>query len=271
MDDKQLVEKLKKEHTEKKKSDFPSEEITLPSKGYFYPNDNPLSNGTITLKYPTAREEDILTSKNLLNKGLAIDRFMESIILSDVNYNTLLLGDKDGIMYAARILAYGSDYSAQITCPVCGEVNKNIEIDLSSIETKDFNFDEFKQGQQEFEFELPVSKNKIIFKLLTHVDEKKIIEELKGIKKKEISTIDPEVTTRLKYAIIEVDGDRNRAKITSFVENLLSKDSLSLRREISRCTPGLDSTFLFECGECNYSDIVDIPLGINFFWPSGRL
>jgi len=269
--DKQLVEKLKSEHQQKQKGDFPSEQITLPSKGFFYPKDNPLSQGVIELKYPTAKEEDILTSKNLLSKGLALDRFMESIILSDVDYNTLLLGDKNGIMYASRILAYGADYEVQITCPSCGEVNKSVNIDLNAIETRDFNFDDFVEGQQEFEFELPASKKKVVFKLLTHEDEKQIEVELKNMKKKQLSKNEAEVTTRLKYAIIEVDGERSRAAITSFVESMLSKDSLGLRREISRCTPDLDSSFIFECVECGFSDSMDIPLGISFFWPSGRL
>jgi hypothetical protein len=271
MDDKQVVEKLKQEHQEKKKSDFPSEEITLPSKGFFYPKENPLSNGVIELKYPTAKEEDILTSKNLLSKGLALDRFMESIILSEIDYNTLLLGDKNGIMYASRILAYGPDYEVQVMCPKCGETNKDIAVDLSAVQTREFNFEDFVEGQQEFEITLPKSKKKLVFKLLTHDDERKIDEELKGKKKKQIGKVDTEITTRLKYAVIEVDGERSRAVVTSFVESMLSQDSLALRREISRSTPDVDSSFDFECVECGYSDNMEIPLGMNFFWPSGRL
>jgi hypothetical protein len=271
MDDKQVIEKLKQEHEEKVKGDYPSEQITIPSKGFFYPKENPLSQGHIELKYPTAREEDILTSKNLLSKGLALDRFMESIIVGDIDYNTLLLGDKNGIMFASRILAYGSEYNVQITCPACNEINKEVMVDLAKIETRDFKFEDFVEGQQEFEFTLPTSKKKIVFKLLTHADEKKIEEELKGIKKKKISSFDAEVTTRLKHAVIEVDGDRSRGIVATFIEKMLSKDSLGLRREISRCTPDLDSSFTFECSECEYSDTMDIPLGISFFWPSGRL
>jgi hypothetical protein len=273
MDDKEVVAKLKQEHQKsvKAKGDFPSEEITLPSKGYFYPSENPLSKGTIELKYPTAREEDILTSKNLLAKGLALDRFMESIILDDIDYNTLLLGDKNGIMYASRILAYGPDYEVQINCPSCGEINKNIHVDLAAVQTREFKFEDFKEGQQEFEFTLPASKKKIVFKLLTHEDEKKIEVELKATKKKQITNIDPEVTTRLKHAVIEVEGDTSRAVVASFVEKMLSQDSLALRREISRSMPDVDSSFDFECVECGYSDNLDIPLGIGFFWPSGRL
>ena len=107
--------------------------------------------------------------------------------------------------------------------------------------------------------------------MLTHDDEKKIEVELKNVKKKKLASFDSEVTTRLKYAVIEVEGEKSKAMISTFIERMLSQDSLALRRELSRCTPDLDSSFDFECVECGHSDTMDIPLGISFFWPSGRL
>ena len=46
---------------------FPSEVIDLPSEGKLYPKDSPLSEGKVEIKYMTAKEEDILTSQNLIN------------------------------------------------------------------------------------------------------------------------------------------------------------------------------------------------------------
>ena len=54
---------------------FPTEIIELPSKGLFYPKDNPLSSGKIEMKYMTAREEDILTTPSLIKQGVVLDRF----------------------------------------------------------------------------------------------------------------------------------------------------------------------------------------------------
>ena len=45
---------------------FPTEVLSLPSKGLLYPEDSPLRSGTIDVKYMTAKEEDILTSTNLI-------------------------------------------------------------------------------------------------------------------------------------------------------------------------------------------------------------
>ena len=74
---------------------FPTEIVDLPSKGHFYPEDNPLSSGKIELRYMTARDEDILTSVNLIEQGKALDKLLQELIINkDIDYNDLLVGDK---------------------------------------------------------------------------------------------------------------------------------------------------------------------------------
>ena len=91
--------------------DFPTEVLDLPSKGLLYPKENPLSSGTIEIKYMTTKEEDILTSQNLIRKGIVVDRLLDSLIITQgVSVNDLLLGDKNAVMVAARILGYGKEY-----------------------------------------------------------------------------------------------------------------------------------------------------------------
>ena len=116
-----------------------------------------------------------------------------------------------------------------------------------------------------FEFELPVSKQKITFKLLTGKDERMINEELDKIRKLGTQVI-PELTTRLRYLITSVDGETKQNVINSFVENMLSKDSLSLRQEITRVTPDIDLSQEIDIeGE---TAKVDIPMTVSFFWPN---
>ena len=93
------------------KPQFPSEIVTLPSKGLLYPQDSPLRKGTIEMKYMTAREEDILTNQNYISKGIVIDKLLQSLIVTPINYDELLVGDKNAILVASRILGYGSDYT----------------------------------------------------------------------------------------------------------------------------------------------------------------
>lgn len=257
---------------EQVKPTFPSEVIDLPSQGKLYSPDSPLATGKIALKYSTAKEEDILTSKNLIQKGVVIDIFIQSLIVDkSIDANQLLLGDKNAIIVAARILAYGKDYSVQIDCPKCSFRNEKV-IDLSNIETKELEYlDSHVQGVNDFSFTLPASKANITFRLLTQADEKAIDLEMKSIKKATLSNVDSEITTRMKYAILSVSGETDRKSIKMFVDSMLSVDSLAFRSELAKITPDVDMKFEFECSDCNHTERMVIPLGVNFFWPSGAV
>tara|TARA_R110000787_G_scaffold116906_1_gene227263 strand:+ start:306 stop:1034 length:729 start_codon:yes stop_codon:yes gene_type:complete len=235
---------------------LPTEVIELPSKGLLYPEGSELAKGTLEMKYMTAKEEDILTNQSYIQKGTVLDRLMKALIISKISYDDLLIGDKNAIMVAARILGYGKDYSFSI-------LGEDHTVDLSTLESKTLNDDLFKDGKNNFEFTLPHSGNKITFKLLTHKDEQSINRELEGLKKinKDNS---PELTTRLKYLITSVEGKTEKKDIREFVDNyLLARDSRSLREYIKEIQPDVDLTF-FPDGE---STRVNIPVGVSFFWP----
>jgi len=225
--------------------DFPTEEIELPSKGLIYPEDNILSSGKITMKYMTAKEEDILTNQSYIQKGTVLDKVMQALIVSKINYNDLITGDKNAIMIAARILGYGKDYT----------------VDLSTIDNKPFELKN--KGVNEFDFTLPSTGVNITYKILTHGDEKKITTELEGLKKINKDT-SPELSTRLKYMITSVGGDREVKTIREFVDkHLLARDSRELRKHVKLTQPDVDLTF-FPDGD---STGINIPIGIKFFWP----
>lgn len=249
------------------KFDFPVEYIDIPSEGYFYPLSSPLSSGRIQLKHMTAREEDILTNQNLIKKGVVLDELLKAIIVTpNVKLDDIVVGDKNAILVAARRLAYGDKYSAKITCPKCGEENE-VEINLADVKFKDFDFTKYTKGENAFNFELPISKKNITYKLLTHKDENDIDAELKGLSK--ISkTNSPEMTTRLKYTVIAIDGNNDRVLIKKFVDNMLAKDSISFRKHIRQNTPDMDMTFDFTCTACGHNERMALPLGVDFFWPS---
>ena len=90
------------------KPQFPTEEVTLPSKGLLYPEGSPLRSGKVSMKYMTAREEDILTNQNYIKNGTVIDKLLESLLVNkNIDLKDLLVGDKNAILVAARILGYG--------------------------------------------------------------------------------------------------------------------------------------------------------------------
>ena len=240
------------------KSKFPTETINLPSKGLLYPPTSPLASGKIELKYMTAREEDILTNQNYLKQGTVIDKLLQAMIITDVNYNELLSVDKDAIMVAARILGYGKEYQFDYM----GETHT---VDLSTLEDKPFNESNIvRKGLNEFNFTLPHSKTQITYKLLTHADEKAIDQELNGLKKIN-SKASYAISTRLKYMITSVDGDYEQSTIRDFVDNyMLAMDSQALRSHIQKNSPGLELKFTYTnmSGE---EEVADIPVGIDFF------
>ena len=235
---------------------LPTETIELPSKGLLYPKDSELAKGTIEMKYMTAREEDILTNQSYIQKGTVIDKLMKSLIVSKIDYNQLLIGDKNAIMIAARILGYGKEYKFIYS-------GENQEVDLSLLENKKLDEDLYKSKINEFSFKLPHSGNEITYKLLTHKDEKDIDRELESLKKinKDSS---PELTTRLKYVIQSINGEREKKDIRDYVDNyLLARDSKALRDHIKQTQPDVDLTFF----PSNRESGVNIPIGISFFWP----
>lgn len=252
---------------------FPTEIIDLPSGGHFYPSDNLLSNGKVELKYMGAKEEDILTSKSLLQRGQAIDVLLKSVIVTPIQYESLLIGDKNAIMVATRILAYGKDYTVDVTCPSCDEKSR-VNIDLTKLEHKKIDLTSYEKGVNEFFWELPKSKRKITFKLLTQRDEEEIDVELKGLKKITKETgIDAEISTRLKKLITSIDGNRKYEVISKFVDKeMLSLDSFELRKHIISFSPDVDMEFYFSCGNssCGYENVTSVPLTTEFFWPAGR-
>ena len=242
---------------------FPAEEVTLPSKGLLYPKDSPLRSGILEMKYMTAREEDILTNVNLIENGTVIDKLLESLIITKINFNDLLVGDKDAVLIAARILGYGSDYTFNYN-------GEQINVDLSTIKDKPLDESLIVDGKNEFSFTLPTSKKEVTFKFLTHGDEQKITRELKGLKKLNKNASN-DLTTRMKYVLTSIDGDYETKTIREFVDNeFLARDARELRNYISKIQPSVDLSFDYEDQRGNITTI-DIPVGINFFWPDASV
>jgi len=241
---------------------YHSEVIDLPSLGKVYPKDSPISNGKIEIKYMTAKEEDILTSQNLIKKGLVIDKLLDSLIITEgVKCDDLVLGDKNAVMVAARVLAYGPEYECEIENPNTGKTFSHV-FNLADCPFKKLPDD---INDNKFEMELPVSKAKISFKLITGKEEKLIEAELKGIKKTGVQ-VSPELTTRLKYTITSVNGDGDKGVINQFVQNMLSRDSLELRKYINNISPDIELVQEIELEGDTVK--VDIPMTVNFFWPN---
>jgi hypothetical protein len=242
------------------KPKFPTEIVELPSKGLLYDKDNPLSSGQIEMKYMTAREEDILTNSNYIQQGTVLDKLLESLIVSKVDLKDIIIGDKNAILIASRILGYGQEYEFE-------SGGKHYKIDLTTLKDKELPEDvDYTKGNQ-FYFTLPASGVEVGYKILTHGDELAIEAELKGLKKIYPNGGLPEVSTRLKYVVNAINGNTDRKVVREFIDNeLLARDARALRQEIKRVSPDINLTMQGDGGE----DIT-VPISLNFFWPDYEL
>ena len=248
----------------------PTEFVELPSGGRHYPESHPLfGQETIEIKHMTAKQEDILSSKTLLKKGLALDRFMQSVIVdSKINVQDLLVGDRNAILIAARATGYGEEYTTQITCPSCGETSR-FTFDLSQKSTIKGG-DELENeitwtNNNTFVVKLPVLNVNVGLRLLTGKDEQYLTKLSQNKRQGQLG--DTSFTDQLKMTIASVNGREEQATINSLVNNLPAKDSRYLRTVYGRTVPNVDLRQWFECSNCFHQEEVEVPLTAEFFWP----
>jgi hypothetical protein len=253
--------------TPSKEYEFPTEVISLPSEGKVYPLNHPLSKGTVTIKYMTAKEEDILSSQNLIKKGVVLDKLLESVVV-DAPIDDLVIGDKNAIFLATRILGYGANYDVEVTDPFSGE-RQAITIDLSAVKTKDIDFSKLNR-ENIYEFKLPSNDKTVIkFKLLTHKDEVDITQEIQALERVTKGTNASDVTTRLRKMVLEVNGNKDRGFVNKWVQNnFLARDIKAFRAYVKELSPDLDLKFNFVSNVTGEMEALDIPFGINFFYPT---
>ncbi len=199
-----------------------------------------------------------------IKNGTVFDKLLKSLIVSDINYDDLIIGDKNAILIAARILGYGKDYTIMYPHPQTG-VEEEVTIDLTQIKEKPIDYSQLNHIN-EFTYLLPKSQNEVTIKLLTHRDETTIENELKGLKK---ANLDTPVTTRLKHMIVAINGNREPKSIREFVDNyMLAMDSRALREFVKSVAPDLELKFDFVGSDGYTQEGVDLPIGLGFFYPA---
>jgi hypothetical protein len=215
----------------------------------------------------TAKEEDILTNTNFIRQGTVIDKLLQALIVTPIEYGELLVGDKNAILVAARVLGYGKDYTFKY---YEGGIEKEATIDLSKLEDKSLNESLYTKGVNEFSFTLPKSGNAVTFKLLTHGDEQKIDAEIKGLQKVNPNS-STDVTTRLKHIITSIEGKREQKDIRDFVDNyLLAPDARALREYYNQVSPDINLVYIPE-DDSYTGEGITVPISLSFFWPDSRV
>lgn len=241
----------------------PTEFVDLPSQGRFYAQGHPLhGKDSIEIKQMTAKEEDILTSRTLLKKGVALEKLIESIIVDkSIRPSSLLVGDRNAIIIAARVSGYGNDYTTTVQCPSC-ETKQQYEFDLNDAHVEHGNLSEdlgiTDYGDGTIGCILPRTQAEIRARLLTGR------EEVALTNKRNTEGL---VSKQLRSIVVSVNGDSSPQAINYLVENMPSRDSRHLRAIIRQATPDVDLTQQFSCTNCGHTQEMEVPLTADFFWP----
>ena len=246
----------------------PTEFVELPSQGRFYPQGHPLhGKDSIELRQMTAKEEDMLTSRTLLKKGIALDRVIASIIVDkSIDPDSLLVGDRNAIIIATRVAGYGHIYETKVACPNCSTIQEySFNLNHANIsdgsDARDLGVKFNDNGT--FNVTLPVTNVDVCFRLLNGRDEKTFLNGMQADKK---TKNEKNITRQIAAIIVSLNEDSSMQAKQYFIDNVPSLDSRHLRLAYRLAAPNIDLTQQFECSECGHEQEMEVPLSADFFW-----
>jgi len=243
--DQSLIQLAKKQYEEQKRYSMPSEVFHLVSKGMVYPKTHPLRSGTIEMRYMTAYDEDILTNSSYIQDNIVLDKLLEALIVTPVDYSTIAKIDKNGLIVAARIVSYGKDYDVIVKDPKTSAELKRT-VDLTKLKNSEFNLQSDDNG--EFDYTLTDS-TKVKFKFLSTGD-----------------TQDLTISEFLARTITQINDTRDTDAIRDFIRyKFLARESKQFRKYIIDNTPSITMSYDFE-GEDGSTFTSGFPFGLDVFW-----
>ena len=248
----------------------PTEFVELPSKGLAYSEDHPLhGQDVIEIRFMTAKDEDILTSETLLKKGIALERLLENIIVNKaIDPKTMLIGDRNAVIIAARASGYGNAYETKVNCPSCG-TGAAMAFDLSKPKIQELNYEdaEFltKNEAGNFIIKLPQTNFGVEVRLLTGKDEQYLTQLAQSKKKNKLG--DSVMTDQYKMMIVSVEGVTDKSTLGKFIEAMPAADSRFLRKAYKTIIPNIRITEDFSCTSCGHEQELEVSFGADFFWP----
>jgi len=245
----------------------PTEFVDLPTRGKLYPEGHPFHMvEEAEINYMTAKEEDILASRALILRGEVLDRLLQSVLVDkDVDIGSLYPGDKNALLVAVRSTGYGPEYLSEIKCPSCNTQYEHA-VDLTDLPIKEIPEDINLMPGGTFTVELPSTGFTAELKILTS-KEQKYLDETKASKAKN-NLPESSLTDLLKMIIVSVNSVTNRTEIEKFINSMPALDSHRIRKVYSSVNPSLDMEQEIECPNCKHIVVREVPLGLNFFWPS---
>lgn len=245
----------------------PTEFVQLPTEGKFYPEGHPLHLvPEVEINYMTAKEEDILTSRALISRGVVIDRLIQSVLVDKtIDVTTLYPGDKTALMIATRATGYGPEYTGQVTCPACSHKHEHV-IDLTNLPIKKVPENINLTSAGTFAVKLPVTGFTAELRILSSKEQKFLEDSGKTSVKHNL----PEAnrTNLLKMIVVSINSISDRQELENFIDQMPAQDSRTIKKIYDSVNPSLDMEQEVQCPNCQHVVVREVPLGINFLWPS---
>jgi hypothetical protein len=235
---------------------LPHDVVKLPSKGIFYtPKKESLKVG-----YLTASDENLLMSQNTSKEGIVSTLLRNKIYEPGFNIDQLLNVDIQSILIFLRNTAFGPEYNFNILDP---KTNKYFDVSIVLDEVNYLPMENQPDSEGYFNYTLPKTQKNVKFKLMTLGDDKNLEKFLENYPKGMIS---PVVTKRLETQIVEIDGNKDKGQIATFINNMPISDSKDLRKFINECEPKMDlqRKVIAPSGE---EVTVNVTFGVEFFRP----
>ena len=241
----------------------PTEIVDLPSKGVGYPSGHPLNGKeSVEIRFMTAKDEDILSNRSLLKKGIALDRLIDNILVNkEAKAKDILVGDRNAIIIAARSSAYGHLYKTKVQCPSCG-ASKKMQFDLSKAETLEPTIEDVDVlDNGNYLYVTEHSKIEVEMRLLNGHDEAVLFKFMNN------KNNDAFVTSQMKLYIVSINGHADQVVIDHFVDNVPAIESRAVRKIFGGLSANVKVSEQFECESCGFEQEMEVPFNTDFFWP----
>ena len=250
---------------QQKEVPVPSFFVDLPSRGLLYPKEHPLHNKEkIEIKEMTAREEEILSSQEFVKAGVAIDRFLDAVVI-DLNIDTksILLADRSAVVYESRKRAYGEAlYLQQYECPECGEKQKRkTNISFEAIPKDYTEFSPFAIINEDGRIEFTLSNGQTL--QCSGVDIRTEDEIVKTISEKPDSSF---INMLLKSVVYSIDEEKDKEVLKEMLLDIPARDSKKIRQTYQKMLPEAKARVSIKCSKCSHVNDTEVPLNADFFW-----
>jgi hypothetical protein len=239
--------------------------VDLPSKGLFYGEKSSLyQKSSLELYHLTGKHEDILNNKDFIKKNVVFDKLLSALLVDkSIKLDELLIGDKNALVFSARINGFDADYSVEVVCPECEKKDEHV-FDLQKCFEKPAGNLEKISPDGTFEVIVPKTQKKITCKLISSGDRKEIEAQIE--KHKQFFKEDKTSSIEVSSFVVSIDGKTNREVIDAELDNLPAKDIRALKREYSQVVPSIVMDQDYSCKSCGFESKMIIPFSVGFFW-----